>query len=186
MWSSSSIFFYCFDWHVPLAQLSPTGTFNSHAPEWYVNFKQIPEIATRSKLSVILVAIVEHFFLELFYFWVLARFPPTTHNIHFSYDFAPLKFHKLAKQVRCAFSHAPSSGNWAAFCATTYHRMISTCAAAGRQGMKFLCFFKSRKSGFMCTRWNAHLFFGVNETRDCCVLQLDYVVCFFVCDKMLV
>lgn len=108
-------FFYCFDWHVPLAQLSPTGTFNSHAPEWYVNFKQIPEIATRSEISVILVAIVEHFFLELFYFWVLARFPPTTHNIHFSYDFAPLKFHKLAKQVRCAFSHAPSSGNWAAF-----------------------------------------------------------------------
>lgn len=109
-----------------------------------------------------------------------SRSVPSHHSQHhFSYDFAPLKFHKLAKQVRCAFSHAPSSGNWSCFCATTYHRMISTCAAAGRQGMKFLCFFKSRKSGFMCTRWNAHLCFGVrNERLLCAPIRL---CCLFFC-----
>lgn len=161
-------YFFCFDWHEPLAQLSPTGTFNSNAPEWYVNFKKIPKIATRSKLSVILVAIVEFVFLELNFIFEfsLGSLPPLTTS--FFVRLCPIKVSQTRQTGSLRFFSCSFFWQLSCFCATTYHRMISTCAAAGRQGMKFLCFFKSRKSGFMCTRWNAHLFFGVRNERLLC------------------
>lgn len=128
--------------------------------------------------SVILVAINFAEFFWSWIFWVLTRFPPTTHSTHIIGWLCPIKALKTRQTgwLRFFLLLLPSfrSSLWpprtTAWLALVLWRQ--------QTGMKFLCSFKSRKSGFMCTRRNA-------SEQDCRVLQLDYVVC-FACDDLLV